>query len=245
MYRPIFTTNQALNHSTAVGTHYIGELFTEFVKISRVTLVGSLWTRLARYAPVHPYRYTVYTVPLDRRAVCLGRGGERGAPRGSCVHGSEQTFPGQTFRRPSIVTSRLVCATSVCACALDDVTSRFMTAQLLTIVIIVIDVSGGLSERTMGQPFLFVWGFIIIIIIIMHPLTTRVWIMRMTNRRQPKCMKFRKYVQNYSQRCLSEKQNYCSASGCTDPSLQFCGGTLLQFFKTGSAPGLFGSCPHS
>jgi len=109
MYRPIFTTNQALNHSTAVGTHYLGELFTGFVKISRVTLVGSLWTRLARYAPVHPYRYTVYTVPLDRRAVCLGRGGERGAPRGSCVHGSEQTFPGQTFRRPSIVTSRLVC----------------------------------------------------------------------------------------------------------------------------------------
>jgi len=40
MYRPIFTTNQALNHSTAVGTHYLGELFTGFVKISRVTLVG-------------------------------------------------------------------------------------------------------------------------------------------------------------------------------------------------------------
>jgi len=27
-YRPIFTTNQALNHSTAVGTHYLRELFT-------------------------------------------------------------------------------------------------------------------------------------------------------------------------------------------------------------------------
>jgi len=117
-----------------------------------------------------------------------------------------------------------------------------MTAQLLTIVIIVIDVSGGLSERTMGQPFLFVWGFIIIIII-MHPLTNRVSIMRMTNRRQPKCMKFRKYVQNYSQRCLSEKQNYCSASGCTDPSLQFCGGDFAPILQNGLCPWAFWFLP--
>jgi len=99
-----------------------------------------------------------------------------------------------------------------------------MTAQLLTIVIIVIDVSGGLSERTMGQPFLFVWGFIIIIIIIMHPLTNRVSIMKMTNRRQPKCMKFRKYVQNYSQRCLSEKQIAVQLPGVPTPASSFAGG---------------------
>lgn len=98
-----------------------------------------------------------------------------------------------------------------------------MTAQLLTIVIIVIDVSGGLSERTMGQPFLFVWGFIIIIIIIMHPLTNRVSIMRMTNRRQPKCIKFRKYVQNYSQRCLSEKQITVQLPGVPTPASSFAG----------------------
>jgi len=104
-----------------------------------------------------------------------------------------------------------------------------MTAQLLTIVIIVIDVSGGLSERTMGQPFLFVWGFIIIII--MHPLTNRVSIMRMTNRRQPKCMKFRKYVQNYSQRCLSEKQITVQLPGVPTTASSFAGGLCSNSSK--------------